>query len=838
MSVAEAITIKVGVFDNRPIVFQEAPGQYAGLSIDVLESIAKQEDLKLQYIHGSWKTVLSYLETGEIDLLVGIAHTTERTKIFDYTNETLINNWGVVYRNPSISISSLADLQGKRVALMTRSIHARVFKQLMNKFQFKFEAVEVPTYLSALQAAEQGEADAAVINRVISLLNASKHDIIETSIIFNPVEVRFAAPKGKHKKLLSTIDRYIFAQKQDINSPYHKSLNKWLSPNHRTKIPDWVTYATGVAILILIILGISNYLIRRQVATRTAELSESELRFRQLTEAINEVFWIGSPDWQQIYYVSPAYEVLWGHKRESLYANPSLWFDSVHPDDKKKVSSEIKKKASGDLKDPAFSEYRIITTTGETHWILARAYPIHDEQGKVTRIAGIAEDITSRKKYDEKINFMAHHDPLTQLKNRYAFEKELVCLMREKKNNGSQHALLYIDLDQFKIVNDTCGHTAGDKMLAKLANLLHITVGTNGIIARLGGDEFGVILHNTTLAEAKILSQELLDSIKTFRFLWQDKRFSVGASIGLVMINDDQLNELDLLSAADMACYAAKERGRNRVHIYTHDDADLLQRHGEMQWVSRINQALEDDRFVLHRQMIRPLQTTQSDVQHYEYLVRLLDEQGNLVLPNSFLPAAERFELMLRLDRWIVSHIFVHLQLTKDCPDQDDALAFINLSGQVFTDEKFIDFLIKESQLRELDPGRICLEITETAAISNLSEASRFISRLRQEGFKFALDDFGTGMSSFSYLKSLQIDYLKIDGIFIKDLLKDPMNSAIVESVTNIGHKANLKIIAEWVESEEVLDQLISMGVDYGQGYAIDKPTSLPEITQLKLVKK
>ncbi len=830
---------KIGVFDNSPIVLQQEPGRYAGLSVEFLDSVATAESLTFEYVHGTWKQVLAKLEAGEIDLLVGIAYTAERAQQFDFTTQTLINNWGVVYRNSSVSITSLADLQGKRVAMMARSIHSRVFRQLMHEFGFEFEPIEVTSYLDALAATEAGDADAAVINRVISLLSGAKYDVIETGVIFNPVEVRFASPKGKHAALLATIDRHLAAQKQDPMSAYHRSLTKWFNATGRAGLPAWVIYLGAIIAVLLLVLALMNYLVRRKVVQRTRELTDSELRFRQLAENINEVFWIGSPDWSAIYYVSPAYERVWGRKREELYADPSTWLESVHPDDKAQVRRDIERKVSGDLSDPAFREYRVISTSGDTHWIFARAYPIVDEQGKVIKIAGIAEDITSRKQAEEKINFMAMHDPLTRMLNRFAFESELVQLIKDKPSTSTRHALLYIDLDQFKIVNDTCGHTAGDKMLIRLAGLLQEAVDPHGVIARLGGDEFGVILRNTSLERADALAQQLLELIKAFRFVWTEKRFSVGASIGLVMLEDDHLSELDLLSAADMACYAAKERGRNRIHIYAHDDAELVRRHGEMQWVSRINHALEEDRFVLHRQRIAPLSDSEAESACHEYLLRLFDEQGELIYPDAFIPAAERFELMPRLDRWVVGRVFQFLQQDRDGMPlgRTGILAFINLSGQVFTDDGFVDFVIGESQRLGVEPDSICFEITETVAIGNIEMANRFIRQLAECGFKFALDDFGTGMSSFSYLKSLHVDFVKIDGVFIKDLFGDPMNAAMVEAITHVAHTADLRVIAEWVETADAVERLKTMGVDYAQGYAIERPAALPDAPRLGAVR-
>jgi len=817
--------LRVGVFDNKPIVFKDANGAYQGLSLDVLESIAKEENWKIEYKHGPWKSVFAQLEAGKIDLLVGIAYKPERAKFLDYTSETLISNWGVVYKDPSAKVTSLQDLNGKRVAMMTQSIHSRVFKRMMKEFDFDFTEVSVPNYREALKSVDSKNADAAVINRVMSILNAADFHVIETGVIFNPVEVRYASQKGRHAHVLAAIDRHLSAQKKDPSSVYNMSLAKWLGSMKKHVFPVWIYAAGSILFLVLLVLSISNYIIRKKVLHRTAELSESESRFRQLAENINEVFWIGSPDWSEVFYVSPLYEKVWGNTRSSLYERPVSWFESVHPDDQEKLRNEIKIKSSGDLGQPQFSEYRLISKEGKIIWISARAYPIRDAKGKVSKIAGIAEDVTQRKKSEETIRFMAYHDSLTKLSNRNAFEYKLLAAIEHARTHAENHVLMYIDLDQFKVVNDTCGHSAGDEMLRNLANMLESMTDSDTTLARLGGDEFGMLIENTNLEYGIKKAHEYLDAIQLFRFIWEDRKFSVGASIGLVVIGDDYKAMSELLSAADMACYAAKEMGRNRVHVYSDDDADLLRRHGEMQWVSRLKSAIEEDRFVLYQQIIAPLQDRNNDYTHCEFLIRLLDEDGELIQPGHFLPAAERFDLMPALDRWVVKNVFEYLaDLRKRDKGVGHSIAFINLSGHVLTDEGFIDFVLNEFDKSGLSPSSVCFEITETAAIGNLQKANDFILRLRKEGCYFALDDFGTGMSSFSYLKSLPVDFLKIDGSFIQGLLDDPMNTSIVDAIARVGHAANLKIIAEWVENEAVSEELQKIGIDFAQGYGIQKP--------------
>ena len=430
---------------------------------------------------------------------------------------------------------------------------------------------------------------------------------------------------------------------------------------------------------------------------------------------------------------------------------------------------------------------------------------------------------------EETIRHMAYHDALTGLTNRHEFERRLRRALYHAQEEGAQHALLYLDLDQFKIINDTCGHIAGDEMLKQVAVVLQQPIRETDTLARLGGDEFGVLLENCPQDRAEAIARALLQEIRDFRFVWQDKTFALGVSIGLVMITGDGKTLTDVLSAADMACYAAKDRGRGRVHVYSDNDADLAQRQGEMQWVARINHALEENRFELFRQCIVPLAGQDDGAVHCEFLVRMREADGELVLPGAFIPAAERYNLMPALDRWVIDAVFRHV--AQHGPPVAGAngrtLCFINLSGASLSDDTFFAYIRDKLDEYRIPRGTVCFEITETAAIANLGTAVEFIQEIREAGCLFALDDFGSGLSSFSYLRTIPADFLKIDGIFVRDMVEDPMDAAIVEAINSIGHVAGLRTIAEFVESAAIRERLRAVGVDFAQGFGISAPEPL-----------
>jgi len=425
------------------------------------------------------------------------------------------------------------------------------------------------------------------------------------------------------------------------------------------------------------------------------------------------------------------------------------------------------------------------------------------------------------------IYHQANHDALTGLLNRRAFEQELELLCSGRASPQRDNALLYLDLDQFKIVNDTCGHLAGDELLCKLTEIFSGQLRQTDLIARLGGDEFGVLLKNCSMAGATRVAEALRESAENFKFSWKGKIFSVGASIGAVPIKQNSGGMATILSTADMACLEAKQTGRNRVRVADIDDKTIMQLRNEMDCVGQIKQALEEDRFCLYCQPVIPVGRSIKRPEHVEILVRMLGTDGKIIQPGSFIPTSERYGLMTSLDKWVIKHAVQCLQGWRY--EVAPLKLMINLSGQSVCDESFLHFVLETLNAEKVQPGSICFEITETAAMDNLDKAVSFINTLKASGCEFALDDFGSGLSSFTYLKKLPVDYLKIDGAFIKEIVTDPIDKAMVKSINEIGHVMGKQTIAEFVENDEILQNLEEIGVDYAQGYGIAAPQPINE---------
>ncbi len=456
--------------------------------------------------------------------------------------------------------------------------------------------------------------------------------------------------------------------------------------------------------------------------------------------------------------------------------------------------------------------------------------PLLDRQGKNLGTVSVVHDVTAMRALAKQMSYQATHDALTGLVNRREFERRLSLLLQGAQEHKTKHALCYLDLDQFKVVNDTCGHVAGDELLRQLSVILQGYIRDRDTLARLGGDEFGILLGECPLDKAKDIADTICKAVNEFRYVWEDKTFSVGVSIGLVEVSDQSESVSNLTSAADTACYSAKDNGRNRVHVYQSDDAELQARHGEMQWVPRIEQALEQGRFVLYCQPILSLKHNDESSRHYEVLIRMRAEDGTLIPPGAFISSAERYDIMPAIDRWVVAEA---LSLYNQALQRNPAFAgdrcSINLSGASLCDEKTLAFIHQQLDKYAIPDGSICFEITETAAVANLGQAIRLINDLKKRGCFFSLDDFGSGMSSFAYLKNLPVDYLKIDGSFVQDIVTDPIDFAMVRAINEIGHVMGLETIAEYVSGDDICEKLRELGVDYGQGYGLAFPVPMAE---------
>jgi len=581
--------------------------------------------------------------------------------------------------------------------------------------------------------------------------------------------------------------------------------------------------ATALGLIVLALLRTHKLLTQRHAF---ADALQAEKERAQITlESIGDGVITTDVD-GAITYMNPAAEAMthWNSTQAQglpLAALFNLLDDNAQPDGFTLIEHIVK----GQLRGGSEHSKTIQRLDGSTVSVTLVGAPIRSA-GKISGAVLVLHDMTQERQYIANLSWQATHDALTGLANRREFEYRLEQVLHTAgQPEGGRHALMFLDLDQFKLVNDTCGHAAGDELLRHICALLQSDLREGDTLARLGGDEFGILLEHCPAAAAEKIAESLRHTVQSLHFVWKGRPFMTTVSIGLVHISQTPTTLETSLRAADMACYMAKEKGRNRVQVYHADDSELSLRFGEMAWVQRLHMALEENRFCLYAQEISPLGNTDAGNGHIEILLRLHDEAGRIILPDSFIPAAERYGLMTSLDRWVVENVFrIIARCMHERPGRPMAMCAINLSGITIGDDDFLGFLREKFESYSIPPEMICFEITETSAIANLGSAIRFINELKALGCHFSLDDFCAGMSSFAYLKHLPVDFLKIDGSFVKDMLDDPINRAMVEVINHIGHVMGKRTIAEFVETPQIEQALLDIGVDYAQGYLIERP--------------
>ncbi|MFC7301314.1 EAL domain-containing protein [Cognatiluteimonas weifangensis] len=539
---------------------------------------------------------------------------------------------------------------------------------------------------------------------------------------------------------------------------------------------------------------------------------ESEQRFRTLNDLLPALVLLARVDDGRILYANEAARVRLGEHIEDGTALATLFEEE----------SLRKRLAERDDDTPWNNvEAVLVSLGGDRFWATTSVAQVR--VGDDQRMLMVASDISEQRQLTELLSYQASHDTLTELYNRREFERHVQRALHAVAHGAPACALLYIDLDQFKLINDTSGHLAGDQLLSQLALAMAEQLRGGDILARLGGDEFGILAHDARPEGALVLAERLRARIEGHIYVWEQRSYTISASVGVVMIDRGGMTLREVLSQADTACYMAKDHGRNRVHFFSEQDDETIRRRGEMEWANRLRWVIDEQRLLLDYQEVRPLQPRPQQDPHIELLLRLRDEDGRVVMPGAFLPAAERYGLIAQLDRWVVAEATAHFgQLHAD--GRTPGRCSLNLSGATLEDDSLADYVLGLIERHGVAPERLCFEITETEAVRNLPRAVRFFERVRAIGCQVSLDDFGAGMSSFGYLKNLPVDVIKIDGSFIRDLDNDPMSRSIVDAISEIGHQRGLDVVAEWVASDAIADILRQLGVDYGQGFALHRP--------------
>lgn len=595
-----------------------------------------------------------------------------------------------------------------------------------------------------------------------------------------------------------------------------------------------LVYETIVAALIGLLLGTLVFVVMRVLPLRallrvTNALSEEKDRAETTLNSISDAVITTGAD-GRIQYLNPTAAFLLQTTlnvvRDQALSTVVRLVDGTTRDH---IESSLYRALSERGVVPCKGNSELCRPDGTTVAVEERAAPIFDQEGRVTGGVLVLRNVSESREYNQRRSWEATHDPLTELINRREFENCVQVALADAQCSGRGHVVCYLDLDRFKVVNDSCGHAAGDALLIQLAKLMQARIRDTDTLARLGGDEFGLLLEGCETQRGYLIAAEIMAAVNDLHFAWESKVFTVGVSIGLTAITADHLSAAEILGEADSACYWAKDQGRNRVCVYLASDMNLAARRSETGWVARINAAFEEKRFVLYQQTYRTMNALAGHNEHLEILLRMIGENGEIIAPGSFLPAAERYSLMPEIDRWVIHAVFSQYHRLVAERGGMPLTCAINLSGASINSEGFIDFIRKQAQRHKLGPGSICFELTETVAVNNLEAAATFIRECKTMGFQFALDDFGTGTSSFGYLKNLPVDYLKIDGGFVKNIEHDSVDLAMTETINRIGHIMGKKTVAEFAENEAIIEKLQAMGVDFAQGYGVCLPKPLFE---------
>jgi diguanylate cyclase (GGDEF)-like protein/PAS domain S-box-containing protein len=587
---------------------------------------------------------------------------------------------------------------------------------------------------------------------------------------------------------------------------------------------------------VLLFGGLIAYVVSRKITRTEAALYREKERAEVTLHSIGDG--VVTTDGEGLVdYMNPVAEDLTGWRIDEARGKPlARVYRVVDDESRRQIVYRV-----GDVSARAEADGRPILLQhrgGNEFAVRDSCSPIRDSDGNVVGMIVVFHDVSQLREMEQQLSWQATHDVLTGLANRREFERRLGKLLESAKGEQIHHALLYLDLDNFKTVNDTCGHAAGDEFLRQLTKVMQSRMRASDTLARLGGDEFGALLESCPLEQAVRIANAIRDTVRDFRFVWAGKGFSVGVSIGLVPLDARSGTTARVLAAADASCYEAKNKGRDRVQVHRPQDRRFTQRTGELQMIAQINQAFEHGNFRLFRQAIIPLGERPAEEPHYEVLVRMIDANGNVLPPTAFMPAAERYNLLTSVDRWVITTLVEFLasevaagRIANDFENLDAGGFYaVNLSGASMSDNSFPGFLRALLTEHALPRGLLCFEVTETTAIANLNKAAELMHELKGLGCTFALDDFGIGMSSFAYLKYLPVNYLKIDGTFVKDMAVDQMDYAIVEAINRIAHILGMRTVAEFVEDEITLGKLAAMGVDFAQGFFIARPEAIASL--------
>ena len=814
--------VRVGVYANEPKIFLTPTGQLSGILGDLLNEIARQEEWRLTPVPCAWQTCLQLLQSGEIDLLPDVARNPARARSLDFHQVPSLLSWSQLYSRNDVILDSILDLKDKRIAVLAGSIQQNYLLELTGSFRLNAQLIPVQRIEEGFELVANQQADAVVTNQRFGNFHAPYYRLHATPIIFLPAQLFYATGKDRNGDLLERIDHYLLEWQGSSDSFYYQTLHNWGSNKPALSMPKAAWW--GLAMLgglLLAALG-GALLLRRQVASQTRHIKASEQRLNTILDSVEAYIYIKDPQLNYQYANRKVCELFGVSADEVIGRSDQDFFDdttaaNLHDNDRRVLQlgerverEEINRSLDG----------------REERTFLSVKLPLRHPDGSIYALCGISTDISEHKRNLEQIHQLAFYDTLTGLPNRRLLIDRLQHALAQRARSKKEGALLFIDLDNFKDLNDTLGHDMGDRLLQQVAQRLLDHVREQDTLARLGGDEFVLMLEDlsldcdTAIQQLSSITQKILHALAA-PYTLQGRNYSSTASIGVALFSDDHSTVDELLKRADLAMYEAKSSGRNTLRFFNPRMQAEASARADLE--NDLRQSLRERLFVLHYQ---PKVDRHGQLFGAEALIRWQHPHRGLVAPNEFITLAESTGLILPLGRWILHSACQQLVAWAQHPEMRGVTLAINVSARQFHHPDFVTDVLAALQETGADPTRLELELTESQLVEDVEAMIVKMTELKAYGVCFSLDDFGTGYSSLNYLKRLPLDCLKIDKSFIRDLLSDPSDAAIVRTIVALGSNLNLRVIAEGVENLEQRDALLRLGCHNFQGYLFSKPTT------------
>jgi diguanylate cyclase (GGDEF)-like protein/PAS domain S-box-containing protein len=823
---AAPLQINVGVYPNEPKLFLGKDGKLSGILGELLNEIAKRENWQLNPIPCEWKDCLKQTQEGSIDLMPDVARNESRALTLDFHQIPALFSWSQVYSTENLQLKSILDLQGLRIAVLSGSVQEEYLQGLLHSFGLNAQLIGVQSLPNGFAYVASSKADAVVANQRFGDHHAQEYQLQSSSIMFLPAQLFYATRKGRNADLLSAIDKHLLSWQDSPGSIYYQIIQRWGGERPRLLTPTAVWWSLAALALLLTAALAGALLLRRQVNEKTHHLQASEQRLNTILDSVEAYIYIKDAQLRYQYANRKVCELFGQSLQQVIGKTDEHFFDidtatNLHENDRRvlklgeRVQTEEINRSLDGSSQLAFLSVKL---------------PLRDDTGRIYALCGISTDITENKKNLEKINQLAFFDPLTGLPNRRLLLDRLQQALAKQARGLQQGALLFIDLDNFKDLNDTLGHDMGDQLLQQVAERLNNHVRDQDTLARLGGDEFVLMLEGLSLKPAlageqvENVARKIIAALAVPYTLKQRSHIST-ASIGIALFPSERSTVDEILKRADMAMYQAKAAGRNALCFFDpRMQADISAR---ATLESELRQSLGERNFILHYQ---PQTNAQGQLVGAEALVRWQHPTRGLVPPKVFIPLAESTGLILPLGRLILYHACQQLVAWAADPQLAQLTLAVNVSARQFHHPDFIQDVFAALDESGANPQRLELELTESQLVVDVETLIGKMNQLKARGVHLALDDFGAGYSSLNHLKRLPLDQLKIDQSFIHDLLKHPRDAAIVRTILALGTYLNLSVTAEGVETQEQFDALQRMGCRRFQGYLFAKPGPASEL--------